>query len=110
MGSEEVHLPLVNYLTAQVAYFGPAVLCLLAALLALVAHRSAFWCRAGVALGMLGGFSGLTSAQFVAHLVGLSGYEGTHKEGAVGFYVALAGVALTLFGATLLWSRSAVSD
>src|SRR5262249_2535882 len=61
LGSQLRGLPLGTALAAQFVSFGPAALCLLAALPALVAHRSASWQRMGVSLGVVGGLSGVVS-------------------------------------------------
>src|SRR5262249_35912326 len=108
LGSQLRGLPLGTALAAQFVSFGPAALCLLAALPALVALRSASWQRMGVSLGVVGGLSGVVSAvllplvfplkvsprNFIAHL-------------GVGYHVAVTGFALTLLGAVLLRRRAA---
>jgi hypothetical protein len=64
MGSAMLGLPLTPYLLAQVAYLGPAVLCLLAVFPALVARR---------ARGHTGRASGITQASPLARSAALVG-------------------------------------
>ena len=105
MGSKELHWPLTAYLMAQLAYFGPAVLCLFAGLSALAAHRSVPWRRASVALGAIGGLTGTMSWMVIVFVLGLGSALSVHA--AVGFYVALASFALALLGAIVLLRRYA---
>src|SRR5262249_7976973 len=71
LGRVELSQPPAAYLTTQLAYFGPAVLCLLAVRPALEAHRSMPWRRAGLALGTIGGLYGLISVPIVGFYVAL---------------------------------------
>src|SRR5262249_14463543 len=107
VASTMLGLPLSAYLTAQITYLGPAALCLLATLPALVAHRSAPWRRAGVALGVVGGFYGGMSPFLLPFLFSPSAPRFLIAHRAVGFYVAVTGFALTLLGVVLLGGRYA---